>query len=106
MDHSGWTVNQYHSEVSQHAGFHRLFVSWKFSTVIRRALNELPKMLDETYERTLLQIEKEIRGIHLQIARYCSYCYSPLHKDELTEVLAVRFDNGRLSFNLDVDIRQ
>ena len=106
MGHSGWTVNYYHSEVSQHAGFHRLFVSWKFSTVVRRALNELPKMLDETYERTLLQIEKEIREIRPQIAHCCSYCYSPLHKDELTEVLAVRFDSGRLSFNRDMDIRQ
>lgn len=65
MDHREWNASYYYSKVSQHAGFHRLLVSREFSTMIRRALNGLPKMLDETYELTLLRIEKEIREIRI-----------------------------------------
>ena len=64
--------------------------------MIRRVLDELPETLDETYERTLLGIEKEKREFAHRLFQCLVVAVRPLHIDELAEVLAIRFDNGQL----------
>ena len=65
-------------------------------TVLQRALNELPETLDETYERTLLGIEKEIREFSHRLFQCLTVAVRPLQLHELAEVLAIRFDTGQL----------
>ena len=65
-------------------------------TVIRRALNDLPKSLDETYERTLLGIEKEKQELAHRLFQCLTVAIRPLHVDELAELLAIRFDSRQL----------
>jgi len=65
-------------------------------TVICHALNDLPKSLDETYERTLLGIEKEKREFAHRLFQCLTVATRPLHVDELAELLAIRFDSGQL----------
>jgi len=61
---------------------------------IRRALDELPETLDETYERTL----REIQSTNWEYARRLFLCVSvakrPLSPEELAEFLAFDFDAG------------
>jgi hypothetical protein len=64
--------------------------------VIRRTLDELPETLDETYERTLLGIEKEKREFAHRLFQCLTVAIRPPHIDELAEVLAIRFDSGQL----------
>jgi len=64
--------------------------------VIGSALNELPKSLDETYERTLLGIEEEKREFAHRLFQCLTVAIRPLRVDELAEVLAIRFYPGQL----------
>ena len=64
-------------------------------TVIGRALDELPKSLDETYNRTLLGIEEEKQEFAHRLLQCLTVAVRPLHVDELAEVLAIRFDPGQ-----------
>ena len=64
--------------------------------VIGRALDELPKSLDETYKRTLLGIEEEKREFAHRLFQCLTVAIRPLRVDELAEVLAIRFDGGQL----------
>ena len=73
-----------------------------FPTVIRCALDELPGTLDETYERTLLGIEKEKRELAHRIFQCLTVAVRPLQVNELAEVLAIRLDPGQLPrYNVD-----
>ena len=65
-------------------------------SVIGRALDELPKSLDETYKRTLLGIEEEKREFAHRLFQCLTVAIRPLRVDELAEVLAIRFDPGQL----------
>ena len=65
-------------------------------TVIGHALDELPKSLDETYERTLLGIEEEKREFAHRLFQCLTVAVRPLRADELAEVLAIRFYPGQL----------
>jgi len=65
-------------------------------TVIGRALDELPKSLDETYERTLLGIEEEKREFAHRLFQCLTVAVRPLRVDELAGVLAIRFYPGQL----------
>ena len=58
-----------------------------FPTAIRRTL-------DDTYERTLLGIEKEKRELAHRLFECLTVAARPLHVDELAGVLAIRFDTG------------
>ncbi|KAH9162722.1 hypothetical protein EDB89DRAFT_1860579, partial [Lactarius sanguifluus] len=62
---------------------------------IRRTLNELPKSLDETYERVL----KEIGMANRDHARHLLQCLTaaarPLRVEELAEILALDFDDAK-----------
>ncbi|KAI0291329.1 hypothetical protein B0F90DRAFT_1649724, partial [Multifurca ochricompacta] len=61
---------------------------------IRRALDELPVTLDETYERTLVGIPEE-KWEHAHRLFQCLIAsVRPLRVDELAEVFAIQFDQG------------
>ena len=74
----------------------------KFPASIRGALSELPESLDETYEQTLLGIDKEKRRYAQRLFQCLSVSSRPLCVEELAEILAVRFDvAARSTFNPD-----
>ena len=68
----------------------------RLPAAIGRALDELPKSLDETYERTLLGIEEEKQEFAHRLFQCLTVAVRPLRVDELAEVLAIRFDPGQL----------
>jgi ankyrin repeat protein len=71
-----------------------------FPASIRTALAELPESLDQTYEQTLLGIDKEKRNYAQRLFQCLAVSIRPLRVDELAETLAVRFDiAGVPSFN-------
>ncbi|KAH9015126.1 ankyrin repeat-containing domain protein [Lactarius deliciosus] len=60
---------------------------------LRRQLNELPKSLDETYERVLKEIESTNQGRHARRLLQClAVAMRPLRVEELAEVLAFDLD--------------
>ena len=60
---------------------------------IRRTLKELPKSLDETYERVLRDIKKSNRDLAHRLLQCLVVAIRPLRVVELAEVLAVDFDD-------------
>src|ERR1700761_4800513 len=67
-----------------------------------RALNDMPKTLDETYERALLEIDEEMREYAQRLFQCLAVSIRPLCVEELAEILAVQFDEGALpEFNPD-----
>ncbi len=67
-----------------------------FPSGIRHALNELPKSLDETYDRILLGIAEERQEYAQRLFRCLAESIRPLCVEELAEVLAIRFDAGEV----------
>jgi ankyrin repeat protein len=66
---------------------------------IRQALDELPETLDETYERTLLDIDKDNWEYAHRLFQCIVVARRPLHVEELAEFLAFKpGDGGRLAF--------
>src|SRR6266852_425914 len=63
-----------------------------FPVNIRKVLNDLPKTLDETYGRTLLNIDEEKREFAQRLFRCLAVSIRPLRVDELAEILAIQFD--------------
>src|ERR1700758_5372144 len=59
---------------------------------IRKALNELPPTLDETYERALQEIPKEKQQHAHRLFQCLVVATRPLLVEELAEVFAVEFD--------------
>jgi hypothetical protein len=60
---------------------------------LRRQLNELPKSLDQTYDRVLKEIESTNQGRHARRLLQClAVALRPLHVEELAEVLAFDLD--------------
>ncbi|KAH9966342.1 hypothetical protein BGW80DRAFT_734349 [Lactifluus volemus] len=69
---------------------------------IRRALDELPTTLDETYERTLLDIDEEKWEFAHRLFQCVTVASRPLRVEELGEFLAFDFDGeGRPIFEED-----
>jgi hypothetical protein len=60
---------------------------------IRKALNELPTTLDETYERALDGIPKEKRQHAHRLFQCLVVAIRPLRVEELAEVFAIEFDS-------------
>ena len=61
---------------------------------LRRQLNELPRSLDETYERVLKEIESTNQGRHARRLLQClAVAIRPLRVEELAEVLAFDSDS-------------
>ena len=59
---------------------------------IRKALNELPTTLDETYERVLQEIPKEKREHAHRLFQCLVVAIRPLRVEELAELFAIEFD--------------
>ena len=59
---------------------------------IRKALNELPTTLDETYERALQEIPKEKRQHAHRLFQCLVVAIRPLRVEELAEIFAIEFD--------------
>jgi hypothetical protein len=73
-----------------------------FPTSIQGALTELSETLDETYEQTLLGIDKEKRAYAQRLFQCVTVSIRPLWVEELAEILAVRFDKAAApTFNAD-----
>jgi hypothetical protein len=69
---------------------------------IRSSLNNMPKTLDETYERALLTINGEMRQYAQRLFQCLAVSIRPLRVEELADILAVRFDEGAFpKFNPD-----
>jgi Ankyrin repeats (many copies) len=60
---------------------------------IRKALNELPITLDETYERTLQRIPEEQREHAHRLFQCLIAAIRPLRLEELAEIFAIQFDS-------------
>jgi ankyrin repeat protein len=69
---------------------------------IRQAINELPETLDETYERTLLDIGEENWAFAHRLFQCIVVARRPLRVEELAEFLAFNSDTGgSLTFQRD-----
>ena len=69
---------------------------------IRQALNELPETLDETYERTLLDIGEENWAYAHRLFQCIVVARCPLRVEELAEFLVFKADaGGSLTFQKD-----
>jgi hypothetical protein len=69
---------------------------------LRGALKNMPKTLDETYERALLEIDEEMRQCAQRLFQCLAVSIRPLRVEELAEILAVQFDAGAVpEFNPD-----
>lgn len=66
---------------------------------IRRALDELPDTLDETYERTLLDIDEENWVFAHRLLQSIVVARRPLRVDELAEFLTFNFEEGGPTFH-------
>ena len=65
-----------------------------FPPSVRRILDELPKDLDETYERILREIRKPNQGHAHKLLQCLVVAVCPLRIEELAEVLAFDFNVG------------
>ena len=63
------------------------------------ALKELPQTLDETYERILSGIDKDVRGYAHCLFQCLCVSFRPLRLAELAEVLSISFDSRNVSEN-------
>jgi ankyrin repeat protein len=61
---------------------------------IRRTLNELPKSLDETYERVLKEIGLANRDHAYRLLQCLTVAIRPLRVEELAEILVLDFDGA------------
>jgi hypothetical protein len=61
---------------------------------LQEALDELPKSLDETYERTLQRIKEENWEFAHRMFQFVSVAFRPLHVEELADLLAFDFKAG------------
>ena len=61
---------------------------------IRRALDELPETLDETYQRTLREINKAEWEFAHRLFQFVAVASRPLRAEELAELLAFDFEAG------------
>jgi len=61
---------------------------------VRRIIEELPKSLDETYERILKGITKANRQYAYRLLQCLAVAARPLRVEELAEVLAFEFNAG------------
>src|SRR5712672_1817261 len=65
-----------------------------FPSSIRQILDELPTTLDETYERTLLEIPEEKWKHAHRLLQCLAVSSRPLRVEELAEILSIQFDSG------------
>jgi ankyrin repeat protein len=76
--------------------FYQLEVLRHCSTDVRRTLEELPKSLEETYERILKGIDQANREDAYRLLQCLAVAVRPLHIEELVAALAVESNKGGL----------
>jgi len=67
---------------------------WCFPSAICRTLDDLPRSLDETYDRILLGIVRERQEYARRLFQCLAVSIRPLRVEELAEVVAIQFDAG------------
>ena len=73
---------------------------------IRRALDELPTSLDNTYARALQEIPKETWGYAHCLFQCLVAAVRPLRVEELAEIFAIQFDSdGKMTFKIEESLR-
>ena len=65
-----------------------------FPSAIRQTLSELPKTLDETYQRVLKEIGMVDRDLVHRLLQCLTMAIRPLRVEELAEILALDFDGA------------
>jgi hypothetical protein len=71
-----------------------VYICGRIPARIRHALAELPETLDETYERTLQEINKADWEIAHRLFQFVAVAFRPLCVKELAELLAFDFEAG------------
>jgi ankyrin repeat protein len=74
-----------------------------FPPSLRRVLGELPKALDKTYERILMEIKLPNRNQARRLFQCLVVAIRPLRVEELAEILAVDFDTEGATPKFNVD---
>lgn len=74
--------------------------------MLREALRHLPRTLDETYDRILLNIPEEHRGDAMTILQWLAFSVRPLNLNEIAEVLAIDCDDQDPCFDPDQRLRE
>ena len=64
--------------------------------MIKKAMTSLPKSLDETYERILLNIDELYKEDAHRVLQWLAFSARPVTMAEVAEVLAINFDEGAL----------
>ena len=72
---------------------------------LRKALNTLPKTLDDTYERILSKIDEEYEEDVLKIFQWLCFSARPMRVDEMVEVLAIVDSTSGLRFRPEQRLR-
>jgi hypothetical protein len=73
---------------------------------LRKALKSLPKTLDETYDRILMNIDEQYSEDAFKILQLLAFSARPVKIEEVAEVLAIDFDrHGGPRFNADLRLR-
>src|SRR5216683_7211684 len=75
-----------------------------FPFAICRTLDDLPRSLDETYDRILLGIAHERQEYAQRLFQCLSVSFRPLRVEELAEILSIQFDAGAVP-NYDANWR-
>ncbi|KAH9015487.1 hypothetical protein EDB85DRAFT_2156658 [Lactarius pseudohatsudake] len=75
-----------------------------FPANVRRTLEELPKSLDETYERILKEINNANREHSYRLLQCLTVASRPLRVEELAELLAIELNAGGIP-KLNVNLR-
>lgn len=78
---------------------------WCFPSAISRTLDDLPKSLDETYDRILLGIARERQEYARRLFQCLAVSFRPLRVEELAEVVAIQFDAPGALPNYDANWR-
>lgn len=68
---------------------------------LRRALNSLPKTLDETYERILMNIDESYVSDVKKILQFLTFSPRPMNLAELVEVLAIDMEREEPRFDVE-----
>ena len=68
---------------------------------IRHTLDDMPKTLDETYKRALLELDEDMRQDAQRLFQCLSASIRPLRVEELADILAIRFNEEIPQFNPD-----
>jgi hypothetical protein len=65
---------------------------------LQKALRNLPRTLDQTYERIVSRIPDEYRDDVLRVLQWLCFSFQPLTVFEISDALSINFNSGELPF--------